>query len=54
MTCFGYLPPSPFDIIYGKEKEEVGLQGEEYKESRFLDKIRHIQLRVHEQIKKSQ
>jgi hypothetical protein len=28
-TCFGYLPPSPFDIVYGQHKEEERLQGEE-------------------------
>jgi hypothetical protein len=22
-TCFGYLPPSPFDIVYGQQKEEA-------------------------------
>jgi hypothetical protein len=53
-TCFGYLPPSPFDIIYGQQREEAKLQGEEQKESTFVDKIRQIHLRVQEQLKKSQ
>jgi hypothetical protein len=26
---FGYLPPSPLDIVYGQQKEEMRLQGEE-------------------------
>jgi hypothetical protein len=26
-TFFGYLPPSPFDILYGKQKQEAWIQG---------------------------
>jgi hypothetical protein len=52
-TCFGYLPPSKFDIVYGKWKEEEKLQGEEKKESTFVDKIEHIHLSVQEKLKKS-
>jgi hypothetical protein len=50
----GYLPPSPFELVYGKQKDEARIQGDEHKESTFVEKIRQIHLRVQEQLEKSQ
>jgi hypothetical protein len=39
-TRFGYLPPFPVDIVYGKYKDETRLQGDEEKVSTLMEKIR--------------
>jgi hypothetical protein len=43
---FFNLSPSPLDIVYGKQKEEALLQGEEKKERTYMDKIKKIHIRV--------
>jgi hypothetical protein len=50
----GYLPPSPFKLVYGKKKDEARIQGDEHKARTFMEKIRQIHLRVQEQLEKSQ
>ena len=46
-TYFGYLPPSPFDCVFGKQKEEEdSLEKEEKQVEKFVKKIRQIHLKV--------
>jgi hypothetical protein len=53
-TCFGYFPPSPLDVVYGKQggvRED--LTGDALKEEKIVEKIRKIHLQVQETLKKS-
>jgi hypothetical protein len=45
-TCFRYLPPSPFDIVYGQQKKEAKVQGEERKGNIFVEMIQQRHLKV--------
>jgi hypothetical protein len=51
---FGYFPPSPLDVVYGK-KEGVreDLKGDVLKATKIVEKIRKSQLQVQETLKKS-
>jgi hypothetical protein len=40
--------------VYGQQKDEAELQGDEKKASTFVDKIRKIHLKVQEQLERSQ
>jgi len=54
-TCFGYLPPSPFDCVFGQQKdEENSLEKEEQQATKFVDRIRQVHLKVQEQLETSQ
>jgi hypothetical protein len=53
-TCFGYFPPSPLDVVYGKQggvRED--LTGDALKAEKIVEKIRQIHLQVQETLKKS-
>jgi hypothetical protein len=53
-TCFGYLPLSPLDVVYGHQggvREDI--TGEALKAKKFVEKIRQIHLQVRETLKKS-
>jgi hypothetical protein len=45
-TYLGYLPPSPFDIVYGKQQDGARIHGDEQKARKFVDEIRHMHIRV--------
>jgi hypothetical protein len=54
-TCFGYFPPSPLDIAYGKQggvRED--LTGDALRAEFFIEKIRKIHIQVQETLQKSQ
>lgn len=44
-TFFGYLPPSPLDVVYEQGARE-DTTSEALKVERFVDKIKHIHLQV--------
>jgi len=54
-TCYGYLPPSPFDVVFSSHEVPQG-KGEDdrLKAQRFLEKISQIHATVEAQLKKSQ
>jgi hypothetical protein len=39
-TCFGYLPPSPLDFVYGQGGEREDLTGDALKVEKLVEKIR--------------
>ena len=53
-TCFGYLPPSPLDVIY---RQQWGVReyitSEALGDEKVIDKVRKIHLQVHHTLKKS-
>nr|ABD63115.1 hypothetical protein 18.t00011 [Asparagus officinalis] len=54
-TCYGFLPSSPFDIVFSSEATADGKEGSERQHAqRFLEKIAHIHATVEAQLKKSQ
>ena len=53
-TCFGDLPLSPFDYIFGQhENSNETLVKEEKHVMKFIEKIQHFDLKVQEQLKAS-
>ena len=54
-TCYGFLPPSPFDLVFSCDSSEKGKEGDERARAhRFLEKIATIHAIVEAQLKKSQ
>jgi hypothetical protein len=54
-TCFGYLLPSPLDVVYGKQRGvRENFMGEALTTKKFVEKNRWIHLQVHKTLKKSQ
>jgi hypothetical protein len=52
-TCFGYFPPSPLDVVYGKKGVMEDFTREALKEEKNVENIRKIHLQVQETLKKS-
>ena len=54
-TCYGYLPPSPFDMVFSSGDSVEGKEGSErQKAQKFLEKIASIHATVEATLKKSQ
>ena len=50
--CFGYLPSSLQDVVYGQqEKVRENTINEALRAKKFIDKIRKIHLQIHETLK---
>lgn len=43
-TCFGYLLPSPLDVVYGKQGVREDIKEEVLKVEKFVENIRKIHL----------
>ena len=52
-ACFGYLPKSPLDFIFGKDVE-IGGHSDIHKAQNFIEKIQMIHQQVQEHLEKSQ
>ncbi|KAL5721185.1 hypothetical protein ACHQM5_013777 [Ranunculus cassubicifolius] len=54
-TCYGFLPPSSFDLVFSSDASVQGKEGDERaKAQRFLEKTATIHDAVEAQLKKSQ
>jgi hypothetical protein len=52
-TCFGYLPKSPLDFIFGKDVDSYEHRDED-KAQKFIQKIQMVHQAVQEKLEKSQ
>jgi hypothetical protein len=52
-TCFGYLPKSPMDFMFGEEDKEDG-HDDANKAIKFIQRIQKIHEAVQDQLEKSQ
>ncbi|KAL6217406.1 hypothetical protein ACLB2K_010623 [Fragaria x ananassa] len=54
-TCYGYLPPSPFDMVFTAGDSHHGKgESDKLRAQRFLEKISQIHATVEAQLRKSQ
>jgi hypothetical protein len=51
-TCFGHLPPPPFDIMYAWKKEEEKLHWEVRMTNICVERIQQIHLKVYKNLEK--